>query len=233
MAPEPTFKSSQLTYSRVRLAYLEKENNVKINLRKHNVAPENLNLYIQAFKQEQELEVWAKNVTDNSFKLIQKYAICALSGKLGPKRKMGDLQIPEGYYAIDGLNPNSNYFLSMRVNYPNASDKILGYKKALGNDIFIHGDCVTVGCLPLTDDKIKELYVYCTEAMNNGQQKIPVTIFPGRLSEQNLANLKEQYQTQPQIVNLWTDLKVGYDIFNTTHQLPTVTFLENGRHRVE
>jgi murein L,D-transpeptidase YafK len=108
--------------------------------------------------------VGKKNTSDQEFLHIKTYTVCATSGLIGPKRMQGDLQIPEGFYYIDRFNPYSNFYLSLGINYPNTSDRILGDKNNLGGDIFIHGDCVTIGCLPITDSEIKELYIFCVEA---------------------------------------------------------------------
>jgi len=54
-------------------------------------------IYLRAFKQEQVLEVWASD--DVQFQLIKTYNFTATSGKLGPKQKEGDKQIPEGLLA--------------------------------------------------------------------------------------------------------------------------------------
>lgn len=106
------------------------------------------------------------------FRLIKDYQICSLSGELGPKRQQGDLQVPEGFYWIDRFNPASNFYLSLGINYPNQFDRILGKSGELGGDIFIHGGCVTIGCIPITDDKIKELYLIAVEAKSNGQDGV-------------------------------------------------------------
>src|SRR5690606_11025729 len=97
------------------------------------------------------------------FTLVKTYPVCSSSGLPGPKRKKGDRQTPEGFYHIDRFNPQSAFHLSLGINYPNSSDKILGHSDP-GGDIFIHGSCVTIGCVPLTDDLIKEVYVLAVEA---------------------------------------------------------------------
>lgn len=227
------FKEEQLRYSRVRQAYKEKGSLLQQNLDAKNIKHNELELYIRAFKTEKTMELWGKDDSLNQFVLLKSYTICETSGMLGPKRQQGDLQIPEGYYQIDRFNPFSNFHLSLGLNYPNASDKILGHKGDLGGDIFIHGDCVTIGCLPLTDDLIKEVYLYCVEAKNNGQPQISVCIFPTHLTTENYKALKEKYANDSDKLNLWEDLKKGYDLFNSTHKLPHVKFLINGRHEVK
>jgi len=227
-----TFKDDQKKHPHVKQAYADKETDVKALLLKNDLDITKLCIYIRAFKAEQKLELWAKNNDDEAFKLIREYDICQTSGTLGPKRMEGDLQMPEGFYYINHFNPQSNFYLSLGINYPNTSDKILGVKGKLGSAIYIHGSCVTIGCFPITDDKIKELYLFCVEAKNNGQVEIPVTIYPAKLTDKQYASLTNKYKADTGKTNLWADLKKAYDSFNTTKALPKVKFLKSGRHNV-
>jgi murein L,D-transpeptidase YafK len=228
-----SFKENQLKYSRVKQAYKEKEASFSDLLETNSISTSHLEIYLRAFKAEKKLELWAKNRPDNQFKFIKEYRICKTSGTKGPKRKQGDGQIPEGYYYITRFNPQSKFYLSLKINYPNPSDKILGVQGNLGGDIFIHGKCATIGCIPITDDKIKELYVFCVEAKENGQKKIPVTIFPTKLTPDNYASLQNKYSSNEDHLNLWEDLKKIYDHFEQTKQLPVFKFLDNGRHEIK
>lgn len=227
-----SFKESQLKYSRVRQAYQDKESSLLTLLKNQQIDRKELKIYLRAFKKEKEIELWGKNASDTKYSLIKTYRVCRTSGRLGPKRKQGDLQIPEGFYHIDRFNPYSNFYLSLGINYPNKSDRILGVKNKLGGDIFIHGACVTIGCLPITDDEIKELYIFCVEAKNNGLSKIPVTIFPSRLTDDDYKLLTDNNKPDSDKIGLWADLKKGYQIFNETKQLPSIGFLNSGRHNV-
>ena len=232
LVAQTSFKEQQKLYQRVRKAYADKEQITEKNLADNGIKPNTLQLHLRAFKQEKELQVWAKNKADKTYTLIKTYKFCTLSGVLGPKRKKGDRQVPEGFYRIDRFNPHSNFYLSLGVSYPNKSDQILGSKGALGGDIFIHGGCATIGCIPITDDKIKELYVYCVEAKNN-DGSIPVTIFPAKLTNSKLQELKRNYKDDTDKLNLWDDLKQAYDYFEQNKSLPRITFLSTGRHKVE
>ena len=125
---------------------------------------------------------------DSQFHLVKRYDVVGcmgqdspVSGILGPKRQEDDWQIPEGFYHIDRFQPDSKFYISLGIGYPNTSDKILGVKDNLGCDIFIHGGCATVGCIPITDDQIKELYLVALETQSNSERRIPVHIFPARL----------------------------------------------------
>lgn len=227
-----SFKEEQKRYPRVRTAYSQKADLIENDLAAKHIQLNKIEIYIRIFKFDKELELWGRDRGDEKFQKIKQFDVCATSGKLGPKRKQGDLQIPEGFYHIDRFNPSSNFYLSMGINYPNRSDRILGVKGNLGGDIFIHGNCVTIGCVPITDDLIKELYVYCVEARNNGQTTIPVTIFPARMNEENYKVLQAKFDDDSDKLNLWKPLKKGYDQFNKTHELPSISFLSNGRYKV-
>ncbi len=228
-----SFKSDQLRYPRVRDAYNEKLIYVKGLLEDNSIEIANLEIYIRAFKKEKVIELWGKNKNNPSFILIISFEVCQTSGTLGPKRKQGDLQIPEGFYHIDRFNPASNFHLSLGLNYPNYSDRILGERGNLGGDIFIHGDCVTIGCLPITDNKIKELYIMAVEAKNNGQEKIPVTIFPSIPSGLDFMDLLSKNAMPDEVKVLWNDLQKAYDLFQENKTLPEVEFLSDGSHEVK
>lgn len=229
---QESFKEEQNSSSRVRQAYTEKETIVKDLLKNDSIDLSKLRVYLRVFKTEEIIELWAKNESDNSYRFIKIYNFCLTSGTVGPKRKKGDMQIPEGFYHIDRFNFWSKFYLSLGLNYPNYSDKILGFQENPGQDIFIHGGCKTWGCIPITDDKIKELYVFCVEAKNNGQNKIPVRIFPMKLADENYDELKLNYAADKDKLDLWEDLKADYDYFENAHSLSKISFLENGRHKI-
>ena len=136
----------------------------------------------RSFKYDSQLEVWVKNDRKDKYKLFKTYKVCALAGTLGPKRLEGDYQVPEGFYYINEFNARSAYHLSLGLNYPNSSDKILSDANRPGGEIFIHGSCVTVGCIPLTDPMIEELYIITAHAKDQGQDFIPVHIYPVRFN---------------------------------------------------
>lgn len=223
-----SFKTQQKQFARVKTAYQEKEKLVKELFTAKGMELGDP-IFIRAFKSEAKLEVWAKGSGKSTYELIKTYDICASSGELGPKRKQGDGQVPEGFYSIDRFNPASNFYLSLGVSYPNKSDKING-KGNLGGDIFIHGNCVTIGCMPLTDDKIMEVYIMAVEAKSEGQQNIPVHIFPCKLDDPQMASLEKEHLKEPQLITFWKNLQTGYKHFKDSHSLPTVTVLENGEY---
>jgi len=220
-AQNSNFLEDQKRYSRVRTAIAEKQSAIMLNLESHGLALDNFHILITAYKAEQQLTIHVKRKGEDRYQALVTYPVCALSGNLGPKRKQGDRQIPEGLYHIDRFNPSSNFYLSLGLNYPNESDKKKSTASRLGGDIFIHGDCVTIGCLPMTDDLIKEIYLYAIHARNNGQQKIPVYIFPFKMNETNMDRYSNRYRNNPGLIDFWKDLQQAYLLFeNEKKQLP-------------
>ena len=221
-----------MNYTRVREAYNDKGKIVYKNLTGHSIVRDSMRIYLRAFKTEKIIEVWAKNISDSAFVLVRELPICDMSGSVGPKRRYRDLQVPEGFYKISELNPFSKYYLSMEINYPNASDSIRGVRGHLGNHIFIHGSCISSGCLAITNDRIKELFVYCIEAYNSGQEEIGMTIYPARLNDANYSGLISNFSKDKDKISLWADLKESHDRFNRTRMQPNVRFLPDGTHQV-
>lgn len=228
----PSFREKQMNFTRVREAYAEKEKAVVKTLAKHSISRDSLRIYLRAFKTEKVVELWAKDISDSVFVNLGEIPICEISGTVGPKRRSHDLQVPEGFYRISDLNPFSKYYLSMQINYPNASDSIRGVKGHLGNLIFIHGECVSSGCLAITNDRIKELYLYCIEAYNSGQKEIGLAIYPARLNDKNYSKLVAGYKSDKDKISLWADLKKSYDLFEAKKKPPIVKFLPDGTHKV-
>jgi hypothetical protein len=141
----------------------------------------------------------------------------------------GDYQVPEGFYYINEFNPRSTYHLSLGLNYPNASDKILSDSLRPGGDIYIHGSCVTVGCIPVTDKQIEELYILAAHAQGAGQDFIPVHIFPVRYSNKRSVDyLAQLVKTDASLKSFAERLESVYDHFEITRQLPVIMTNNNG-----
>jgi murein L,D-transpeptidase YafK len=138
---------------------LTSEQKLKYHLADANfiIYPKKLTLI--GLKHEQLLEVWGEHHGKQVY--ITTYPFTAFSGRLGPKFREGDRQIPEGIYRVGYLNPNSKFHLSININYPNKFDREMARREKrtnLGSAIMIHGNAVTVGCIPIGDEKIEELY---------------------------------------------------------------------------
>ncbi len=224
------FRNTQFSSGRVNDAYKRYNDTIAAEFRKKGMAYPPKDIYIRAFKSQNVMELWARNNEAGEYKLVKTYSICAISGKLGPKRTQGDRQVPEGYYFIEEFNPKSEYHLSMLLNYPNYTDRINGTGSNIGGDIYIHGGCVTIGCMPMTDDGIKELYTVCLSAKMNGQEFIPVHIFPTKLNRSGMNYLKSEFPGDPVKQQFWADLKVGYDYFEKYHKLLPVMYSPDGRY---
>lgn len=173
---------------------------------------------IRAFKQEQSLEVWGAPREFATYRLLGKFKIAGMSGHLGPKRREGDLQVPEGFYFINRFNPRSRFHLSLGLNYPNESDRILGDPNAPGSDIFIHGSNVSVGCLAMTDPIIDVIYPLAAFARDSGQGRIPVQIFPFRMSDAKVKRFESEFSEQPELLKFWRSLQPAYQYFEAHRQ---------------
>lgn len=223
---QTALKTQQMGIKKVKSAYTEKWEGLKSKLVASKIDPKNYEVLIRAFKIEKKLEIWVKNKADKTYTHLLDYDICALSGDPGPKRQEGDGQVPEGYYSIDLFNPYSSYYLSMRVNYPNLSDAKKG-KKPLGGAIMIHGNCVTIGCIPITDDKIKELYILCLESKSQSNS-VKVNSYPFKMTEENIKKYSPSYTEE--IQTFWKNIKIGYDLFEKDHTKFLVSIDSKGNY---
>jgi murein L,D-transpeptidase YafK len=209
---------------RVKNAYAEKEVILKSALTEKGFSGY-FSMYIRVFKAEKTMEIWG--FKDTAYQLFKTYPICNMSGTLGRKYKQGDKQVPEGFYHIERFNPKSNFHLSLGINYPNQADMFFAEKDNMGGDIFIHGDCVSIGCMAMTDDVIKEIYILATEAKKLGQHNIPVHIFPFRMDEQNMTKYNAEF---PQWLTFWQTLKGQYDYFEKEKRLFSVNISPIGEY---
>lgn len=181
-------------------------------------------VFIRAFKNELQLELFLQNRQSGKFELFRTYPVAASSGKLGPKLAEGDGQVPEGFYSVPpaAMKPDSRYHLAFNIGYPNEYDRSLGRSGSL---IMIHGNRVSIGCLALTDEKIEEIYTLCAAAHAGGQKIFHVHVFPFRMSEERMAKAAGSEWTE-----FWRNLKEGYDHFEKNRIPPQVT-TRDGRYR--
>ena len=227
-----SFAAHQLAFARVTGARDSADERLRAVFAEKGVDYPAAELFLRVFKHERNLEVWARSHPEAPFTLIRSYPVCALPGQLGPKRSMGDLQVPEGFYYIDAFNPLSEFHLSMRVSYPNTADRLRRNALSLGGDIFIHGGCATVGCVPIENRNIEELYWLAVQATDAGQRIIPVHIFPARLDPANLRWLEETFAPEPELRDFWRNLADGYAYFESSRRVPWVTVSSSGEYAV-
>ena len=156
--------------------------------------PEEITLV--GLKEERRLEVWVR-ASDSQWQHLKTYPILGMSGKVGPKLRHGDRQVPEGIYRVDSLNPNSSYHLSLRLNYPNGDDRRRAESEGrtdLGADIMIHGGNVSVGCLAMGDEAAEDLFVLVAET---GIENVSVILSP---VDFRVRDLPQQYSPVPEWV---------------------------------
>jgi murein L,D-transpeptidase YafK len=171
----------------------------------------NAPVLIRAYKKEAELEIW-KMKADGHYAYLKSFPMCRWSGQLGPKLMEGDRQVPEGFYAITPahMNPNSAYYLSFDVGYPNTYDRALGHT---GGSIMVHGVCSSAGCFSMTNEQMAEIYAIVREAFAGGQRAIQMQSYPFRMTAENLT----KYRLDPN-TSFWKQLKEGSDNFEVTKQ---------------
>ncbi len=159
---------------------LRAEPQLKSFFSKANVSYPPKEVALLAFKSERKVELWAKN-TNQKWQHIHDFPLTGFSGRLGPKLRENDRQIPEGVYRLVNFNPFSAMHLSMMINYPNSFDREKGYadgRRELGNNIFIHGKNLSVGCLAVGDLAIDQLFIL---ARRVGLSNIQIIISPNDL----------------------------------------------------
>lgn len=123
----------------------------------------------------------------NRGKVIKTYKVALGGDPVGPKTRQGDHKTPEGTYVLDSRNPHSQFYKSIHISYPSASDRAAARKMGLspGGDVYVHGlpngygsvgaahrlKDWTDGCIAVTDEEIDEIWA----AVPNGT---PIEIRP-------------------------------------------------------
>lgn len=119
--------------------------------------------------------------------VLRTFPIKLGANPVGHKRGAGDSRTPEGRYFIDFKNPDSRFFLSLKISYPNAHDRARARARGEqpGGNIMIHGlperqilndnyyDYVdwTDGCIAVSNQAIAQIW----EAV---REQTPVVIYP-------------------------------------------------------
>ena len=75
------FKQSQYAYPRVRQAYQEKGDALRILLSTFDLDPGEIELYHRVFKEEKIYEIWLRKQGDESFRKLKSYDICRTSSE--------------------------------------------------------------------------------------------------------------------------------------------------------
>ena len=229
LAKADGFLSRQMKTPRVKDAMDRRAGEIQAHFLNAGASWPPRDLFVRAFKHERLIEVWAQRRHGSTQTLIWSWPICAKSGVLGPKRMEGDGQIPEGIYRITRFNPRSRFHLSLGLNYPNARDRARAQGEDPGSDIFIHGSCVSIGCLAIEDDPAERLYVAAVMARQAGQRHIPVHLFPCRFGaatcDTHLAQGEGVFDAHRE---LWGELRGIHQAFERTKRAPKVSVNSHG-----
>jgi len=188
-------------------------------------------VFIRAFKKEAELELWARSNDGAEHVLIERFPLCKMSGTLGPKSRQGDKQIPEGFYTVDRLNPRSRFHLSLGIDYPNALDTARARGKDPGDNIFIHGECFSVGCLSIGNDAIERVYLIASQAIALRREAIPVHIFPCRFGDPTCEEAMRAVESR--WPSFYRALREGYAAFEAEKKPPSMEASASGYRRKE
>lgn len=230
---QTSFPDLQKSSSRVAFALKTKEDTLKKQFEKAGLTWPAKQLYIRSFKYDSQLELWVRNNSSEPYKLFKTYKICAMAGNVGPKRMQDDYQVPEGFYYVNQFKPNSNYHLALGINYPNESDKILSDSIAPGSGIYIHGSCITVGCIPIMDGPIEEVYLLAAMAKSAGEDYIPVHIFPVRYTNpKSMIYFNRVTKDEMDVQKFAVKLKEVYDYFEENKKLPFIAVNNKGEYVV-
>ena len=221
----------QVTEDRVVIARSRCEKELRAAFTKAGVRWPADEIFLRGLKRERQLELWARDREGESFRLVRAYPILAQSGGPGPKRREGDRQVPEGSYEVDRFNPLSAFHLSLGLNYPNASDIILGDPVSPGFDIFIHGGEPSIGCLALGDPAMGEIYL---AALDSRARPIRVHIFPGRIDAPDWPAWRDSHLAdQPGWEPLWAQCAEAWTRFAKDGRVPIVEFAPDGGCRIQ
>src|SRR5260370_39208282 len=131
---------------------------------------------IRTYKKEAELEIW-KMKSNGEYALLKAYPMCRWSGQLGPKKREGDMQVPEGFYTIapGQMNPNSHYYLAFNVGYPNAYDRAYG---RTGGGRMVPRGFFSPRCFSLTDEQIADIYAIARDSFRGGPRESQTQSYP-------------------------------------------------------
>ncbi len=105
---------------------------------------------------------------------VARYRIALGFAPEGDKTRQGDGKTPEGRYRIELKNPRSQFHLSLKISYPDATDRAEAKRRGVdpGGDVFIHGTPGTsgvpaaevprrdwtLGCIAVSNDEIEEIW---------------------------------------------------------------------------
>ncbi len=176
-------------------------------------------VFLRLFKEENELEVWMRGRGNFHYTLYKVYRLKGWSGKLGPKLKEGDRQVPEGFYYVSAsrMRPETPHFLGVDLGFPNEYDT---YHGRTGSGLLIHGGKNDSGAFILSSEDMSEVYALSDAALQSGQRLFRVNVFPFRMTDKRM---EQEWKKQPEWIDFWMNLKEGYDFFENANFPPDVS----------
>lgn len=194
---------------------------------------------LRVFKHERQLELWVARGKEDELVLLETFDICAASGVLGPKRRQGDEQVPEGVYSIHRYNGWSGFHMSLRVDYPNVSDRVRGFRPSLGGAIMVHGGCASIGCVAIENEPIERVFLTALDGRRAGKKNPTIHMLPTRFDGDGWTRLRAAADDAGQdehgpLMTLWRELAEVDAAFEETRRIPEVTIdPDTGAYRVE
>lgn len=175
-------------------------------------------VFLRAFKEESELEIWMKPAEDPHYVLFKVHRLAASAGQAGPKLREGDGQAPEGFYTAkaSSMRPETRHYLGIDLGYPNEYDRALGRN---GSDLLIHAGDGAGGAYALSPEAMNEVYALADAAFRGGQREVAIHLFPFRLTD---ARMDKVWAKPSRWTDEWVNLKEGYDFFENVRQPPLV-----------
>jgi len=175
-------------------------------------------LFLRAFKEESELEIWMKPASEPHYLLFKVHRLVAAAGRSGPKLREGDGQAPEGFYTFgpEALRPETRHHLGIDLGFPNAYDRQRG---RTGSDLLIHGGSLAGGSYALPPAAMDEVYALADAAFRAGEEEVAVHLFPFRLVD---ARMDKVWSNPSRWTEEWVNLKEGYDFFENVRLPPRI-----------
>jgi len=219
---------------------------------------------IRFFKLERECEIWAKNDSMANMELVTTISVCKMDFKPGPKIIYDNQKTPEGFYAgefsynsdkpwmwmvlteaeVDKWGiPGTGSCFRLFVTYPNRVDRnntLVAGKSNSGGAIFIHGNCVSTGCLSFSNRNYMSVFAFARHHNAKSYGTVQIHIFPFRynqVDEKRRQQLASEYRYvkqlgQDYLLSFWNNLKEGYDKFNLEKNIFKVRIINHRIFRV-
>jgi len=210
----------------------EREDLLPYRIVQNSLTYNSLDVLLIGYKNELELQLWVRARNSNSkylrlksFNITDSNVAC-----LGPKSVLGDNLTPEGVYSVEFYSSLkwSDFYLAFRVSYPNDADiarrNYWGISAKPGGDINIHGCCISIGCIPIGNPDMEELFLLIRANQKNGSA-VKILIFPFKFDDlATKGRFINQYRDEVLLLGFWQSLERIHHYFLGSCQLPRVGF---------